>query len=415
MLRGVRLVDPGPPYPSPTRCLVLGDELVKACRSGAQYSLAVSPGVLVTVHFATQEGLRGLRVPLQWTGERFLPGVGAEISHYHYGRYFFAAQFCRGRRVLDIPSGEGFGSAILATSAESVVGMDISEDAVAHAQEKYGRANLRFEMAELAQIPVDDGHVGVVVCLEGIEHVGEESQARALSEFRRILSPDGVLIISSPNRYTYSDLPEAENPYHIHEFYTQEFREFLHRQFRHLYMFGQNLQDGSILFPISARSKSRVTFLTPSSADNDEFTETATDPDTFKYQVAVCAQQPIKGSLRLAHVTVDVRQKIGGIRTAELQEKLRALTMGRDGLLAERDGLLAERDGLLAERDGLLAERDGLLAERDGLLAERDATLYRATQRLRRVLAKFPLAESLAQRSLRGYRSISHDQIRRKT
>src|SRR2546422_853772 len=65
---------------------------------------------------------------LEWTGERFLPWLReATIAYEHLQRYAYAATFVKGKRVLDLASGEGYGSRILANSASSVVGVDFDE------------------------------------------------------------------------------------------------------------------------------------------------------------------------------------------------------------------------------------------------------------------------------------------------
>ena len=70
---------------------------------------------------------------LPWTEERYLPNVHGSIELEHFHRYLFARQLSLGKRVLDIASGEGYGSALLAQSAANVVGVDIAAEAVAHA------------------------------------------------------------------------------------------------------------------------------------------------------------------------------------------------------------------------------------------------------------------------------------------
>ena len=74
---------------------------------------------------------------IEFTGERFIPAESGEIRYEHMPRYGWAAGLCEGLEVLDIASGEGYGSALLARHAKSVVGVDISEEAVAHAQGVY--------------------------------------------------------------------------------------------------------------------------------------------------------------------------------------------------------------------------------------------------------------------------------------
>ena len=75
---------------------------------------------------------------ITFTGERFVPGCAGEIAYEHWHRYAFARQFVAGKRVLDAACGEGYGSALLASVAASVVGVDIDAPAVAHAAERYG-------------------------------------------------------------------------------------------------------------------------------------------------------------------------------------------------------------------------------------------------------------------------------------
>ena len=69
-----------------------------------------------------------------WTGERFLPWIeDAKIHYEHFHRYAFAAQFVKGKRVLDMACGDGYGSNMLSKEAEYVVGIDIYENAVRNA------------------------------------------------------------------------------------------------------------------------------------------------------------------------------------------------------------------------------------------------------------------------------------------
>ena len=57
---------------------------------------------------------------LQFDDERFIPGAAVEIGYHHWLRYFFALQFASDKRVLDVASREGYGSAYLASRAAKV-------------------------------------------------------------------------------------------------------------------------------------------------------------------------------------------------------------------------------------------------------------------------------------------------------
>jgi ubiquinone/menaquinone biosynthesis C-methylase UbiE len=162
-----------------------------------------------------------------FTGERFVPGLSGEIEHEHYHRYFFALGFVAGKRVLDVASGEGYGSALLAASARSVVGVEIDEESVRLARENYRFENLEFRIGDCRRLPLADGSCDVVVSFETIEHIGEQTEF--VAEMRRVLCPEGLLILSSPIRGNYS--PDQENPYHVKELSQQELLDLLKPSF----------------------------------------------------------------------------------------------------------------------------------------------------------------------------------------
>ena len=73
--------------------------------------------------------------------------------------------------------------ATVARDAASVVGVDVSASAVAHAQQRYPRSNLRFVAASVTALPLPDASIDLVVSFETIEHLA--AQAPMLAEFRR--------------------------------------------------------------------------------------------------------------------------------------------------------------------------------------------------------------------------------------
>ena len=136
---------------------------------------------------------------MEFTGERYVPTEAGEIRHEHLHRYAWCARLVEGKDVLDIACGEGYGSAMLARRARSVRGVDIAGDAVAHANATYqGIHGLEFMRGNAAEIPLADNSVDVVVSFETIEH--HDRHQEMLSEIRRVLRSDGLLVISSPNR-----------------------------------------------------------------------------------------------------------------------------------------------------------------------------------------------------------------------
>lgn len=187
--------------------------------------------------------------PLEFTGERFTPECVREMAYEHWHRYAWAAEVVKGLDVLDAACGEGYGSHLLAARARSVTGLDIGEDAVAHARERYARDNLAFERGDATQLPYGDDSFDVVVSFETLEHL--EAQETLLGEFRRVLRPDGFLVISSPDRKTYSDETGYDNPFHVRELYRDEFEALVSASFPAFRLYGQKLMFVSALWDLA--------------------------------------------------------------------------------------------------------------------------------------------------------------------
>lgn len=168
------------------------------------------------------------------------------MVYEHLHRYLWAAELVKGRRVLDLASGEGFGAAILAQSAEHVAGIDVDKRTVDHSSLNYAADNLEFHRGDAADLSrFDDDSFGAVVAFEMIEHVSD--QERVLDEIGRVLGPDGLLIISTPDRRAYTDATDQVNPFHVHELEHEEFVNLLASRFGHTATWGQRTITGSAL------------------------------------------------------------------------------------------------------------------------------------------------------------------------
>ena len=194
---------------------------------------------------------------LEWTGERYLPYgdpsiVGTAIHYEHLHRYAFASQYVNNKKVLDLASGEGFGTSILSKNAKCVVGIDIDHDAVLHASKTYKQENITFIEGSILNIPIKGRKIfDVIVCFEAIEHITEHDIL--FMEITRLLKNNGVLIISTPNKKTYSDDVGYKNPYHRKELYYSEFYELLKKNFVFIYLSGQRVISGSSIYPVSSQ------------------------------------------------------------------------------------------------------------------------------------------------------------------
>jgi SAM-dependent methyltransferase len=191
---------------------------------------------------------------LEFTGERFTPECEREIWYEHYHRYVLAARWCVNTRTLDAACGEGYGSALLAQAGASVKGVDISEKAIDHARQRYGHLDgIEFHLSDCTALPFDDNEFDRVVSFETLEHLQEHDML--LAEFRRVLKPDGYLIISSPDKETYSGGQESVNEFHVRELYRDELEELIGRHFPASRLLGQKLMFHSAIWSMEAAER----------------------------------------------------------------------------------------------------------------------------------------------------------------
>jgi len=188
--------------------------------------------------------------PLEFTGERFTPECVREIWYEHYHRYAFAKNLVKGKKVLDAACGEGYGSHLLSKYASKVTGLDIDKQSIEHANNKYKTSNLSFVEGSCSQLPFADGNFDVVVSFETLEHL--EQQAEMLEEFKRVLTKDGILIISTPDKQHYSDATGFVNEYHVKELYKQEFKDLLNQHWQQQVWYAQAMTFNSVLEKIDS-------------------------------------------------------------------------------------------------------------------------------------------------------------------
>jgi SAM-dependent methyltransferase len=165
--------------------------------------------------------------PLPLTGERTVPDLPEENYWYrrHEAAYRWLLPRCAGAVVLDAGCGEGYGADLLAGVADLVVAADYDEPSVQHVRRRYPA--VRPVRTDLVVLPVGSGRVDVVVNCQVIEHLWD--QDAFLAECGRVLRPGGTLLLTTPNRLTFSpgqDTPT--NPFHTRELAADELAELLH-------------------------------------------------------------------------------------------------------------------------------------------------------------------------------------------
>jgi SAM-dependent methyltransferase len=177
-------------------------------------------------HHTADDTPAGADAALALTGERTVPDL--DIENYWFRRhqvvYQWLAPLCAGREVLEAGCGEGYGADLIAGHARRVIALDYDEATVAHVRARYPRVGVMH--ANLAELPLPDGSIDAVVSLQVIEHLWD--QAQFVRECTRVLRPSGLLILSTPNRITFSPGRDTPiNPFHTRELNAEELTELV--------------------------------------------------------------------------------------------------------------------------------------------------------------------------------------------
>ena len=330
---------------------------------------------------------------IEWTGERCVPWTpDTQVAYEHYHRYLWAAELVRGRRVLDLGSGEGFGSAILADAAASVCGIDVDEATVEHSRLNYGAPTLDFRVASALDLgDFEAGSFDAVVAFEVIEHIVE--QDRVLEEVSRVLTDDGIFVVSTPDRRVYSQATGHENPFHEHELDEPEFRTLLAGRFSHLALWGQRTATGSRIVALDDHAAQRPHSVTIERVEDDW--RRSGDPAPM-YMVAVASRKefdPPSVDSTLSDYGLQLLRDYE--RTAVIARRELASTLAASEAQTASDqaslvNLARSVDAAQQERRRLTAENEWLRGERSALqgqVARIDQSVtWRAFQRARATL-----------------------------
>jgi SAM-dependent methyltransferase len=311
---------------------------------------------------------------LPFTGERFVPGTRGEIWIEHWHRYHFAARWTAGKRVLDVACGEGYGSAFLARSAAYVAGVDVSPEAIAHAERTYARpGSLDFVQASCTRLPFPDLSFDVAVSFETLEHI--EGQEAFLDELARVLKPGGVLVLSCPNKLEYSDKRGFANEFHVKELYREELAELVGARFPECVWHGHRATFYSVIAPEAA------TVAAAHVVEVDEAHPDAAEPDLAHplYFLLVASRE--RASLEAPGPALSVLADRGDWVYHDYEKAyrdMRAQAERADALQREAEALGAEDVALreeLREARALQTALEAALDQRSEALAGREAEL----------------------------------------
>jgi len=307
---------------------------------------------------------------LDWTGERFVPWAkDGQVRYEHLHRYYLAQNFVKGKNVLDLACGEGYGSFMLAKQAKSVVGIDNDEKTINHAKEKYVlQKNLKFIQTSMLDLQLDQ-KFDSIICFEALEHVKEHD--KLFSEIKNHLSPKGILVISTPNKTIYSYNEKGEplepNPFHAKELDLGELRTLIEKYFKKQIILGQKVYSGSFIW--NYRDILSKNFVYLKKENEQDIISEKKIPEPM-YFIALCSDYSIKSDYRIHNmldlddeILNDVYNELRGPRYTKNIEKLQSEIQNTLSELKEKDTTLTQKIFELKQKITELKEKDTELTQ----------------------------------------------------
>jgi SAM-dependent methyltransferase len=310
---------------------------------------------------------------VKFTGERVIPGEGdLDVFNEHRARYRFAQRYSSGKTVLDAACGSGYGSALMGENAKAVFGVDISLEAVEYARSHYESAKVHFGQSDCLALPFPSGKFDLVAAFEIIEHL--QQPEGFLQELCRVLTPSGLLILSTPNRLYYTEERGATNPFHYREFSFPEFDEILQPLFPHRAILLENHVPGLLLSAPDAAPD----FSSPSGPgilqEEAVKAEAEEKEKAAHYFVALCSRQPLAPVSPLLYLpssgnVLREREIHIGLLTGYLaaakteRDQARTHVEAAQAHIAELNSLLEERTRWARDLDQQLTEKAAYLLQ----------------------------------------------------
>lgn len=318
---------------------------------------------------------------IRFMQERYVPSTCSEIAEYeHMPRYQYALSLAPNKTILDFGCGTGYGSSILAARARAVVGVDIDESALEWARETHRKPTLNFRINSDFGASLPSQYFDLVTCFEMIEHVTADHQQLIIDSFVKVLKPDGVLLISTPN----PDITAlyGDNPYHLCELTRDEFEALLRSKFKFVNIIDQHAL-ASILFA-SGNSGQAWQLDT---LRNTKLTESS----TLGY-LALCSQQEIGAMKSSVYVDndapyipliLDLRKNLleAKVKAYEFEQTLIQLRSTEQGHFSREQEVLSKEQKILRREQELVGKEQELL-NMDQRLLRKEQDLLNMDQRL---------------------------------
>ena len=301
---------------------------------------------------------------LEWTGERYVPWMEeGEIHYEHLHRYRFVKELVKHKKVLDLGCGEGYGSFVLAEESDEVIGIDIDGITIRHASSKYIKENLKFILGSIIEIPIKGEKIfDVIVCFEAIEHISEHD--KLIGEVKRLIKDNGIFIVSTPNKYKYSDQSNFQNQFHLKELYFDEFKTLLNNSFKNVLIYGQKVYPSSNIFPLFKKTTFPQDFVIEKG--EKEFFFSGPEKKEAMYFVALSSNSPIE------HL-------VGNSYLLDLSETL----------FRQKDAQISSLERLVGDKEAALNQKEAQISSLERLVGDKEAALYQKEAALNRIYASY--------------------------
>src|SRR5918995_3121495 len=209
----------------------------------------------------------------------------SESAYERLTGYGFARRYVEGKIVADISREEpGYGSRLLAETADSVTGLVGSPEALDLASTIHSSPNLSYQRVDLPQLPLPENHFDVVLAFGVVESL--EHPEDLVKEIKRVLKEDGVLVVSALDRRTEGGDRDHGGANGRRGMYVPEFRELLGGHFGHVQVYRQGAVAGGFVFPASSE-------VTGTQVESARFSLTNPDldaePPMTRSVIAVCS------------------------------------------------------------------------------------------------------------------------------
>ena len=152
----------------------------------------------------------------------------------HLRAYEYAKEFVNDKNVLEIGCGSGYGSKFLSQFAKSITTVDIDKDSLEYAKKNNSNSNIEYINANILEgINKNDQSYDIAISFQVIEHIYSKDSGKFLNEIKRLLKPDGKIIITTPNRkFRLYPFQKPKNKYHKIEYTPKKLKKLLTNYFQ---------------------------------------------------------------------------------------------------------------------------------------------------------------------------------------